>query len=241
MKVLISPVSLEEAELVAASGTDILDIKNTNEGSLGAQFPWIIKDIVNRFSNCSIICSATLGDLPYKPGTAALAAYGLAHCGVSYIKAGLHGVTSKEQGLDMMKKIVDAAHMVNPTITMVASGYADFRKFNGLHFMTIVDIAKESGSSIAMLDTYNKDGDSLFDVMSIAELKEFTSYAHELKLQVALAGSITPKNLESALEVNPDIIGVRGAVCGRNNRKNMIDQTLLKEFLKICKPVNSLN
>ena len=37
MKVLISPLSLEEAHIVAEGGCDILDIKNVKEGSLGAQ------------------------------------------------------------------------------------------------------------------------------------------------------------------------------------------------------------
>jgi uncharacterized protein (UPF0264 family) len=43
MKVLVSPVSLEEARAVAAAGgTDIVDLKNPQEGSLGPSFPWII-------------------------------------------------------------------------------------------------------------------------------------------------------------------------------------------------------
>ena len=69
MKLLLSIISLQEAKLVLDFQPDILDIKNPSEGSLGAQFPWIIKDIVNEVKNTKIICSATLGDLPFKPGT----------------------------------------------------------------------------------------------------------------------------------------------------------------------------
>ena len=85
MKVLISPVSLEEARMVVKGGADILDIKNAKEGSLGAQVPWVIKEIIEEFKDTGIMCSATLGDLPYKPGTAALAALGAASCGVNYV------------------------------------------------------------------------------------------------------------------------------------------------------------
>lgn len=231
MKVLISPVSLEEAEMVAQAGADILDIKNIKEGSLGAQFPWTIKEITARFRSSGIVCSATLGDLPYKPGTAALASYGAAQCGVAYIKAGLHGATTYDEGLDMMRAVVKAARMADPSITMVASGYADFRKFNGLSFSTLVDVARESGSDVAMLDTFYKNGSTLFDEMTFDELEKFTKYAHQSGLKVALAGSINASHLKSLQLIGPDIIGVRGAVCSKNNRKSTISKESLDKFL----------
>src|SRR3989441_7672556 len=86
MLVLISPVSYEEAASIVDTGVDIIDIKNVNEGSLGAQFPWHTREVAELSRAHGIKASATLGDLPYKPGTAALAAYGAAQCGVTYIK-----------------------------------------------------------------------------------------------------------------------------------------------------------
>ncbi|MBP1674767.1 MAG: hypothetical protein H6Q24_905, partial [Bacteroidetes bacterium] len=91
MKVLISVISVEEAKVALKTNPDIIDIKNPGEGSLGAQFPWIIKDIAEELKGSAVLCSVTLGDLDYKPGTAALAAYGAATCGANYIKAGLYG------------------------------------------------------------------------------------------------------------------------------------------------------
>ncbi|MEL6207177.1 MAG: (5-formylfuran-3-yl)methyl phosphate synthase, partial [Pseudomonadota bacterium] len=99
MKVLISPVSLEEAIMVADGGGDIVDIKNTREGSLGANFPWIIREVTSALAGRPVTFSATLGDLPYKPGTAALAALGAAASGARYIKAGMYGTkTAAEAG-----------------------------------------------------------------------------------------------------------------------------------------------
>ena len=66
----------------------------TAEGSLGAQFPWRTREVVALTAPRGIKTSATLGDLPFKPGTAALAAYGAANTGVTYIKAGLHGLNT---------------------------------------------------------------------------------------------------------------------------------------------------
>lgn len=235
MKVLVSPVTLKEAEIVAEAGTDILDIKNTKEGSLGAQFPWVIRDITSRFREKGIVCSATLGDLPYKPGTAALAAYGAASCGVTYIKVGLHGVKSQPEAVEVMKAVLKAAHMIDKNITIVASGYADFRRFGGLHYKAIVDATKQSGAHVAMLDTFYKDGSTVFDAMSYNELNDFTRYAHEKGLAVALAGSIRASHLESLLSIGPDIIGIRGAVCKNGDRKSEIRKDLLVDFLATTK------
>jgi uncharacterized protein (UPF0264 family) len=74
MQVLISPVCYEEAASILDTEVDIIDIKNVNEGSLGAQVPWHTRQVVELSRTRGIKTSATFGDFPYKPGTAALAA-----------------------------------------------------------------------------------------------------------------------------------------------------------------------
>ena len=115
MQVLISPESYEEAVSILDVDLDIMDIKYVKEGSLGAQFPWNTRRVVEMTKPRGIMTSATLGDLPYKPGTASLAALGAATTGVSYIKAGLHGLKTREQAFDMMdnvrKAVTDIADM----------------------------------------------------------------------------------------------------------------------------------
>jgi len=66
LKLLISIKSVEEALIVKNSKFDILDIKNPAEGSLGANFPGVIKEIIERSPNRVI--SAAGGDLPGLPG-----------------------------------------------------------------------------------------------------------------------------------------------------------------------------
>ena len=46
MLLLISPINHEEAIESIEGGADIVDVKNPKEGSLGANFPWVIKDIL---------------------------------------------------------------------------------------------------------------------------------------------------------------------------------------------------
>ena len=80
IKLLISPKNLEEAKVVVKhSDVDYIDCKNPSEGSLGANFPWIIKSMKNLIPlNSSQLLSATIGDFPNLPGSASLAALGAA-------------------------------------------------------------------------------------------------------------------------------------------------------------------
>jgi uncharacterized protein (UPF0264 family) len=233
MKLLISVVSAEEARIAVKGKPHILDIKNPDEGSLGAQFPWILKEIVDELKGSGILSSATLGDLSYKPGTAALAAFGAASCGVEYIKAGLFGTRNYTEGLNMMTAIVNSVRMVNTETLVVAAGYADYNRFGGIPYKDLVAAAKNSGSDVVMVDTAIKDGKNLFDAMTTDELKDFIDLAHESGLQVALAGSVKRRHLELLLRLNPDIIGVRGDVCENGDRKTRLSEMEIIEFMEL--------
>ena len=235
MKVLISPVSLEEATSIIEAGADIIDIKNVNEGSLGAQFPWNISEIVALIHRNRITASATLGDLPYKPGTAALAAYGAAHCRVNYIKAGLHGLNTYSQAVEMMVGIRRAVRMVSDDIKVVASGYADYRRFNGLNTWDLVRAAKDASCDGVMVDTAIKDGKTLFDALTLDEINDFVGMAKEANLLVALAGSIKAEHVEVLLKNQPDIIGLRGAVCEGPDRHSKISVEKTKSFINLVR------
>ncbi len=241
MKMLLSIVSLEEANIVVRYRPDILDIKNPSEGSLGAQFPWILKDISEAVKDTGILCSATLGDLPYKPGTAALAAFGAASCGVGYIKAGLFGVQTFEEAYQMMVSIVRSVRMVDSRALVVASGYADFNRFGGLPYTELVKAASQANADVVMLDTAIKDGKTLFDAMTYDEIKKFINLAKDQNLLVALAGSIKQEHLKTLVELNPDIIGIRGAVCEAGKRTNTLSSEKVEAFMNYLRISESKN
>jgi len=233
MRVLISPESVEEALSIIDFGMDILDIKNTKEGSLGAQFPWNIKRVVEQTGPRNVKTSATLGDLPFKPGTAAQAAYGVAVTGVTYVKAGLFGCRTRQEAFEMMDAIRQAVRMVSATAEVVAAGYADWRRFGGLSPTEVVKAAGAAKCDLVMVDTAIKDGTTLFDHMSNDELREFVTGAHAEGMQVALAGSLKLVHAEQLLELGPDLIGVRGAVCeDSTNRHTKISPVKTKEFVE---------
>ena len=231
MKLLLSIVSVDEARKVLKYKPDLIDIKNPVEGSLGAQFPWIIKDIVGACKDTGILCSATLGDLPFKPGTASLAAIGAASCNVDYIKAGMHGAKTREEAMKMMLSIRKSVRQIDRSILVVASGYADYKRFNGISYMELVKASKDASCDGVMVDTAIKDGKDLFDSTSLNEIKSFIDAAHDYGLFVALAGSIKIDHLETLATLNPDIIGIRGSVCEKGNRKDGISPRKVEQFI----------
>jgi hypothetical protein len=71
MKILISVKDRAEAEAVLdTGGVDFLDIKNPEEGTLGASKPWIIEEI-SEIPHGKTKIAASIGDLDYRPGSAA--------------------------------------------------------------------------------------------------------------------------------------------------------------------------
>ena len=61
MQLLVSPSSILEAR--SAVDADIIDVKKPSEGSLGANFPWVIKEIKS-FAKKPV--SAAIGDFPFQ-------------------------------------------------------------------------------------------------------------------------------------------------------------------------------
>ncbi len=235
MKVLISPTTLAEARIAADGGADIIDIKNVEEGSLGANFPWVIRQIVSAIDRGGVSFSATLGDLPFKPGTAALAALGAVECGAQYIKAGLHGIKNHDQALALMRAVRRTCRERGHDVVVVAAGYADWGRIGSIDPSTLVRAAADAGADLVMVDTAIKDGAGLFDLMCHEDVHGFVSDAHEAGLEVALAGALKLADVPRLRELGPDVVGVRGCVCRRGDRGAQMDLELVREFVRAVK------
>lgn len=230
MRLLVSPMNVEEARAALAGGADIIDVKNPKEGSLGANFPWAIRAVADVARGIAPV-SATIGDLPFKPGTASLAALGAAVSGAEYVKAGLLGAKDQAQAVEMLEGIVRAVKDYDPKKKVVASGYSDFLRAGCLSPLLLPQAAASAGADLVMVDTAVKDGRPTFDFMSEAELEQFISRGHSEGLEVALAGSIGFAHLDLLKRLQPEIIGVRGIVCG-GDRSSSVRAELVAEVKK---------
>ncbi len=217
LKLLISPSNEREAEEAIAGGADIIDVKNPAEGSLGANFPWVIKKI-REITPKRLQVSCTLGEIPNLPGSISLAALGAASLGVDYIKVGLFGIKKSEEAVRLLESVNRAAKECNPRIKVTSAGYADAEKIGAIDPMLVPEISKQAKIDVVMIDTYAKDGKTLFDNLPLKKVKSFVDCAHSLGLEVALAGSLRKQDLSVVYDLGADVVGIRGAACLRGNR-----------------------
>ncbi len=233
MLLLISPINTQEAQEAIEGGADIIDVKNPKEGSLGANFPWIIKEI-REITPYPMMVSATLGDVPYKPGTVSLAALGALISGADYIKVGLYGTENYAQAREVMENVVKSVKKNNSKALVVASGYADAYRVGAVDPMEIPKVAAESGADLAMVDTAIKDGKTLLDFMDMDKLNTFVSEIHNYGLKSALAGSIKKEQLKPLYEIGCDVVGIRGAACiGGDRNSGNIHHSAVRELKKL--------
>ena len=235
MKLLISPTNEKEALEAVAGGADIIDVKNPKEGALGANFPWVIKQI-RELTPKNVEVSCALGDVPNLPGSISLAALGAAMLGVDYVKVGLYGFETAQEAIYLLKNVNQAAKQYNPKIKVAAAGYADAQRVGALDPMQIPDVAFKAHVDVAMLDTAVKDGKNLFSFISLEKLKQFVDYSHHLGLEVAFAGSLRKEDLPVIYGLGADIAGLRGAACTNSDRvKGELKRNLVEGLVEVVK------
>jgi uncharacterized protein (UPF0264 family) len=232
LKLLVSVVNKTEALDSIKGGADILDVKNPKEGSLGANFPRVIREVKEVVPE-NLELSATIGDLPNLPGTASLAALGAAVSGVDYVKVGLFGVKTPEEATALMTEVVRAVKEYDSGVKTIASGYADFRYVGCVSPLELPMVAHKAGADGVLVDVKIKTGkNKLFNFLGDEQLREFVTQAHDHNLLAALAGSLGAQDIQRVHSLGADIIGVRGAVCTKKDRLGKLEQEKVAEFAK---------
>jgi uncharacterized protein (UPF0264 family) len=229
MRLMISVISEMEANQAILGGTDLLDVKNPAEGSLGAQAPHVIRAIKN-LSIGKAQVSAAIGDMPYLPGTAALAALGAASCGVDYVKAGLYGPKTGKEAITLLREVKLAVDGYKTSV--IAALYADFQRAGTLNPESLPELAASAGVNGCLIDTAIKDGSTLFDFITPLRLRQLAEQAHKLSLTFGAAGALKEKDLPLVLESGADVVGIRSAVCLNHQRNGPLDPNLVRQLVK---------
>ncbi len=213
IRLLASVTREDEVQQALEGGADILDVKNPAEGSLGAPVPQCVRQI-RALAPAGVPVSVAIGDAPMLPGTMALAALGAASCGVEYVKVGLCGPRTGEQAEELLAAVCQAVRESFPQTLVMAAGYADAREFGGVPPEILPEVARRAGAHGCMLDTLGKGpGRTLFDVLDEVGVQFFLKQCRELGLTSALAGSLGLGDMSLLYRLQPDIVGVRSAIC----------------------------
>ena len=230
MQLLISIKNEQEVLPAVEGGADIIDVKNPDEGALGANFPHVIRR-VRELTPPDIPVSAAVGDVPNLPGTVALAALGAATCGVQYVKVGLLGTQTHAEAVYLLQQVCRAVRGYNPHIRIIATGYADAPKVNALPPLALPAAAVESGVDGCMLDTIRKDGSTLLTNLTAEQLRTFVAQCRTAGLMCALAGSLQRAgDIAQICRLKVAIIGVRTAACRGDRATGQVDRHKVQQL-----------
>ena len=225
-KFLVSVTSVDEALLAIECGADIIDIKNPEEGALGALPQSEIKNIVLAVNN-NRLTSATIGDLDMQPELLVCAIEHTANTGVDIVKIGFFGSDNHGKCIQAMKPLaVSGVHIV-------AVLFADQKPDFGL-----LAEFQEAGFYGVMLDTVKKDGGSLLDYILPEDLQYFVKAAQQHKLKCGLAGCLGLVHVPTLLLLSPDYLGFRGALCVNFDRKAALSSHEVYKFYQVLHKSN---
>ena len=214
MMLMVSVQDLPEALEAVQGRADIVDVKNLKETIIGSNFPPVVREVRKAFPS-QIHVSVTLGAVPNQAGTVAMAVWGAAALEATSVKVGF----LESNAEDSLRILRESKRALEGTSTkLVAATFADSHLYHGLDATLIVDLARKSDSDGFLIDTLTKDGRNLFDFLPEAKLKELVIEGKEAGMSTALSGALRMTDLDALTRINPDIVGVRGAVCTNGDR-----------------------
>ena len=227
MLLLVSVQNVKEAHQAIKGGADIVDVKNLQEALVGSAHPNTFKE-VKKIAPDPIHSSLTLGVVPDQIGTVAMAVYAAGLLEATSVKVGfMHD--EYDHALETLLACRDA--LAGSNTLLIGSLFADNLLYdNGLNPSLMVDLAVEGKCDGFLIDTLVKDGRNLFDFMPENELKEMVIEAKSRGLSTALSGHLKLSDLDELARINPDIVGVRGAVCAEGDRDEGVYWEAVKHF-----------
>jgi (5-formylfuran-3-yl)methyl phosphate synthase len=206
---LASVTGVQEAEVAVRHGADIIDLKSP-DSAFGAVALSAINATVDWMARRRPV-SAVAGELEMNPAVILRAVAAIAEAGADYVKLGLYPDRRRD---DCIRALASLARRTSLIGVMFADHGAD---------EALIGLMAESGFTGAMIDTANKSGGRLLDHMNIAAVGRFVQAARSRGLMAGLAGSLEPPDIPRLMQLAPDVLGFRRALCGNKDRSAFID------------------
>ena len=227
MLLMVSVQNVAEALEAEQGGADVVDVKNLQEALVGSGHPDIVRQVRSQIPVEKHV-SVTLGVVPNQPGTVAMAAYAAAALNATSVKVGFRQA-DYAMAVEVLRQSRQALEGFNTKL--IGSLFADNTLYEGgLDPKLMVQLAKDGECDGFLIDTLTKDGRNLFDFMPETELREMVLHGKELGLSTSLSGHLKLQDLDELARINPDIVGVRGAVCASGNRDRAVAWEAVANF-----------
>ena len=237
-QLLVSANTLEECILLQALSVPWIDLKEPRHGPLGRPELPLVKQFANRMTSASSIkahWSIAGGELPdWKPQAdqAYIEAVCLRETARGTDRSDGHikwGLAQAERTSDWQVKLAKLVEQIPSPGQVILVHYADYARVEAPKWKKVLSIAAELKIDKILIDTAIKDGSKLTDWLEIPALEQRIQDAKHCNFQIAIAGSIPLDQLAKLSRLEPNWIGVRGAVC-RNpkDRTSTIDPGLVE-------------
>lgn len=215
---LVSVRSEADAAAALAGGADIIDVKEPARGPLGRADDETIRAVLDLVAGRRPV-SAALGELvdgeprPDDPRLS-FVKWGLAKC--NRLPPGDAGSWQKTLNLEIARR-------AKPQAVIVA--YADWQCAQAPPIHEVIAVACGQPGNVVLIDTYCKESSrpsgirpTLLDWVEPSDVAALCEQCHAHHCRVALAGSLTTREIESLHFAGPDWFAVRGAVCAGGDR-----------------------
>jgi len=220
IRMLASVTNPVEAGIAVTAGADLIDLKNPDDGALGALPAGIIEACLRTVDGRRPV-SATIGDLAMDPATIAAAVSRTAATGVDIVKIGIATGGDPHACIASAAEARGAAALVGVILADLIVPSPD-----------LVRAMADAGFTGVMLDTGLKDGRTLRDHLPADALAAFIGQAREAGLLAGLAGSLRLADISLLAALGPSILGFRGALCQGGARRDAIDPDRVVEVVR---------
>lgn len=239
-QLLVSVRSAQEAAAALDGGADIIDVKEPRRGSLGRCDPAVLGEIVDLVRRCSpeLSVSAALGEAhesdgnPW-PADSLLQSLDLVKCGLSRL---LPADSDWSQAWLKFRRQILPPAVSGPR--WVAVSYADAERSGAPRPLDVLEQGHRTGCPVLLIDTFEKDGSSLFDWIDVDALMDIRQRTQTYDMKLALAGGITLDVLPQVVAVCPDIVAVRGAACDQGERTATVSADRVRQLADAIRNAN---
>lgn len=235
---LLSIRSLSELQVALEFDVPWIDLKEPNRGSLGRldkDVAWsIYHEFLRRFGDAPArpCFSIALGELK-ESSDEELRAYCDGFGKEVYWKIALAGCDANSGWQERVSKLFEE---ISSPSQWILVHYADAEKANAPTWDDVLQVSKTLHCQFILVDTWEKCGDSLLDIVSLDTLKHMSAHSQAMGLQVAMAGSLRRSQLPTLSGIGATYLGFRSDLCEGHSRTGAIEEGLVRQLLNTFHP-----
>lgn len=249
-QLLVSVRDATEALAAVRGGAALIDLKEPLHGALGAVDPQQAQQIRRAVAEVApgLPLSLALGELD----EAEVCERARAAHGFQFAKVGLAGAArpSSKKNSSPNNNASDTApsgwrgrwgtvlRSLPNTVRAVAVVYADHQAAESPVPLEIIAQAVQFECAALLVDTFVKDGRSLFDHQTPATVAHWVELAQTQGMLAVLGGSLTLDNIPLAVSLGADFVAVRGAAC-RGGRSGPLDESRVASLVAIVRTTST--